>query len=55
MSFVTTWIDLVGIILCEINQMKTDIAISLICRIKNKLIETETISVIARDREWRVR
>ena len=36
LPFVTTWVDLDGIMLSEINQRKTNTMISLLCGLKNK-------------------
>ena len=52
MSFVTTWVDLEGIVLSEISQTEKDKCsmISLMCRIKKTppLLDTENRLVIAR-------
>ena len=57
-EFVTTWMDLEGIMLSEISQTEKDkyYKISFICGIlKNKkLIDTEKRLVVATGRVWRV-
>lgn len=54
MTFATTWMDLVDIMLCEISQKKTNTAQFHIYveSKKTKLSETETRMVVARCSRW---